>query len=321
LQADPELWAWIRVEEFQAAAVVPLVSRGQSIGALLIDSRTPRRFTEEEIRFLQLMANQAAIALEQARLRQQERRQLQLERSLALGREIQQSMLPQACPTIPGWQFAAVYEAAQEIGGDFYDFFQLSTEPNQWGLVIADVSDKGIPAALFMALCRTTIRNSALRGWEPAQALVLANQFIQEDSWSDMFVSVFYGVLVADGRFRYTNAGHNPPLWWHEGQGQELTHHGIVLGVLPQIELPQHEIMIALGDVLLFYTDGVTEAMTADFEEFGEERLQTAVNEVLAVNRSATAQDILEAIQQAIRIFTDQAPQHDDFTLFVVRRE
>jgi sigma-B regulation protein RsbU (phosphoserine phosphatase) len=230
-------------------------------------------------------------------------------------------MLPQACPTIPGWQFAAVYEAAQEVGGDFYDFFQLSTEPNQWGLVIADVSDKGIPAALFMALCRTTIRNSALRGWEPAQALVLANQFIQEDSWSDMFVSVFYGVLVADGRFRYTNAGHNPPLWWHEGQCQELTHHGIVLGVLPQIELPQHEVMISPGDVLLFYTDGVTEAMTADFEEFGEERLQTAVNKVLAVNRSATAQEILKAVRQAIRIFTGNAPQHDDFTLFVVKRE
>jgi sigma-B regulation protein RsbU (phosphoserine phosphatase) len=321
LQADPELWAWIRVEEFQAAAVVPLVSRGQSIGALLIDSRTPRGFTEEEIRFLQLMANQAAIALEQARLRQQERRQLQLERGLALGREIQQSMLPQACPTIPGWQFAAVYEAAQEVGGDFYDFFQLSTEPNQWGLVIADVSDKGIPAALFMALCRTTIRNSALRGWEPAQALVLANQFIQEDSWSDMFVSVFYGVLVADGRFRYTNAGHNPPLWWHEGQCQELTHHGIVLGVLPQIELPQHEVMISPGDVLLFYTDGVTEAMTADFEEFGEERLQTAVSVALAAHPSATAQEILEAVRQAIRIFTGNAPQHDDFTLFVVKRE
>jgi sigma-B regulation protein RsbU (phosphoserine phosphatase) len=100
-----------------------------------------------------------------------------------------------------------------------------------------------------------------------------------------------------------------------------LTHHGIVLGVLPQIELPQHEVMISPGDVLLFYTDGVTEALTADFEEFGEERLQTAVTEVLAVNRSATAQEILKAVRQAIRIFTGNAPQHDDFTLFVVKRE
>ena len=321
LQADPELWAWIRVEEFQAAAVVPLVSHSQSIGVLLIDSRTPRRFTEEEIRFLQLMANQAAIALEQARLRRQERQQLQLERSLALGREIQQSMLPKSGPVMAGWQFAAVYEAAQEVGGDFYDFFQLAAEPDQWGLVIADVSDKGIPAALFMVLCRTTIRNSALRGWEPAQALVLANQFIQEDSWADMFVSAFYGMLAADGRFRYTNAGHNPPLWWHDDQCQPLPHHGIVLGVLPQIELPQHEVTIAPGDVLLFYTDGVTEAMTVDFEEFGVERLQTAVSEMLSTNLEATAQEILERIQQAIRTFTGPAPQHDDFTLFVAKRE
>jgi sigma-B regulation protein RsbU (phosphoserine phosphatase) len=321
LRADPELWAWIHVEEFKAAAVVPLVAHGQSIGVLLIDSRTPRRFTEEEIRFLQLMANQAAIGLEQARLRRQERRQLQLERSLALGREIQQSMLPQLRPSMPGWQFAAVYEAAQEVGGDFYDFFQLSVEPDQWGLVIADVSDKGIPAALFMALCRTTIRNSALRGWEPAQALELANRFIQEDSWADMFVSVFYGVLAEDGRFRYTNAGHNPPLWWHGGECQELPHHGIVLGVLPQIALPQHEVMILPGDVLLFYTDGVTEAMTAEFEEFGEARLQSAVSDLLAAHPQATAQDILAAVQQVIRDFIAYAPWHDDFTLFVVKRD
>ncbi len=321
LQADPELWAWIRVEEFQAAAVVPLVSRGQSIGVLLIDSRTPRRFTEEEIRFLQLMANQAAIALEQARLRRQERRQLQLERSLALGREIQQSMLPQACPEMAGWQFAAVYEAAQEVGGDFYDFLHLSTEPDQWGLVIADVSDKGIPAALFMVLCRTTIRNSALRGREPAQALELANRFIQEDSWADMFVSVFYGVVAEDGRFRYTNAGHNPPLWWHGGECQELPHHGIVLGVLPQIALPEHEVMITPGDVLLFYTDGVTEAMTPDYEEFGQERLNTVISDLLAANPQVTAQEIIDEIQQAIKVFIGHAPQHDDFTLFVVKRE
>ncbi|MCB8942232.1 MAG: SpoIIE family protein phosphatase [Ardenticatenaceae bacterium] len=321
LQADPELWAWIRVEAFESAAVVPLVSRGQSIGALLIDSRKLRRFTAEEIRFLQLMANQAAIALEQARLRRQERQQMALERSLALGREIQESMLPQACPALAGWQFAAVYEAAQEVGGDFYDFFQLAEGPDEWGLVIADVSDKGIPAALFMALCRTTIRNSALRGWEPAQALTMANQFIQEDSWADMFVSAFYGVLAADGRFQYTNAGHNPPLWWHGGRCQWLASDGIVLGVLPQIGLVQHEMLVAPGDVLVFFTDGVTEAMTADKVEFGEGRLETAVSDLLAARPEATADEVLAAIQRAIDLFTRHAPQHDDITLFVVKRE
>ena len=321
LQADPELWQWIQVEEFQAAAVVPLLVGSQSIGALLIDSRTARRFTEEEIRFLQLMANQAAIALEGARLLRQEQQQLQMERSLALGREIQESMLPEEQPILAGWQFAALYEAAQEVGGDFYDFFQLSEEPDEWGMVIADVSDKGIPAALFMVLCRTTIRNSALRGWEPAQALTMANQFIQEDSWADMFVSAFYGVLGQNGRLRYTNAGHNPPLWWHEGQCERLVGGGIVLGVLPEITLEQHEVMVAPGDVLVFYTDGVTEAMTVELEEFGEERLETAVSELLTANPEATALEVLAAIQQAINLFTDNAPQHDDVTLFVVKRE
>ena len=136
-----------------------------------------------------------------------------------------------------------------------------------------------------------------------------------------MFVSAFYGVLAADGRFQYTNAGHNPPLWWHEGKCQPLASDGIVLGVMPKVVLVQHEIMIAPGDVLVFYTDGVTEAMTADLAEFGGARLEMVVSELLIINPQVTAQAIVEAIQQAIKGFTGFAPQHDDFTLFVVKRE
>ncbi len=216
-QQTPRLWTtdWLDVEEFKAAAIVPLVANGHSIGTMVIDSRRKRSFTQAEIRLLKLMANQAALAIEKARLHQSELQQQRIEEELAVGRRIQLSMLPEKCPELEGWQFAKYFEAAQQVGGDFYDFFPLPGDPGRWGIAIADVSDKGVPAALFMALSRTTIRNVALRGRSPAEVLTWANRFIQEDSQSDMFLTAFYGALdTRDGQLTYASAGHNPPLWW-----------------------------------------------------------------------------------------------------------
>jgi len=314
---------WLRAEDFHAEAVIPMVAEGESRGVMVIDTRHPRRFDQADIRFLQLMANQAAIAIERVRLRDEEMRRQRIEEELAVARQIQLSMLPPACPAIPGWDFTAVYEAARQVGGDFYDFFPLTKEGDRVGLVIADVADKGVPAALYMALSRTIIRNTALDGKTPARALTLTNRYMQNDSRSNMFVTAFYGVLeVTNGRFGYANAGHNPPFIWRAATGEieRLTKHGIVLGVLPVIRLEDTETILAPGDTLVLYTDGVTEAVNAEYEQFGEERLETAVAFTLDADPHTTADELAAVILQTVQAHVGGMPQFDDFTLVVIRR-
>jgi sigma-B regulation protein RsbU (phosphoserine phosphatase) len=324
-QPEPAPWTtdWLTDEGFESAAIVPLIAEGRSIGALVIDMRQPRHFDDSEIRLLQLMANQAALAIEKARLHHEEIKRHRIEEELAVGRQIQLSMLPPGVPAVPGWEISAVYEPARQVGGDFYDFFELPGEPGRLGLVVADVSDKGVPAALFMALSRTIIRNNALRGRPPAETLIWANRFIQEDSQTDMFLTAFYAALNTNsGRLTFANAGHNRPLWWHAATGdfEELQAAGIVLGILDDVELEEGEVEVAPGDVLVFYTDGVTEAMTRSYEEFGVARLKTAVAGAVGAHLNLNAKIIVDAILDAVKSFTRDAPQSDDFTLFVVRR-
>jgi GAF domain-containing protein len=233
--SEPGIPAWLESEDFRGAAIVPLLVEERSTGVLVIDTREPRRFDAAELRFLRLMANQAAIALETARLHQEEIHRQRMDKELAVGRHIQLSMLPSACPVVSRWDLAVAYEAAQQVGGDFYDFIQRPELPGHLGIVIADVSGKGVPAALFMALSRTIIRVAALQGHRPADTLIRTNYFIQENSRADMFLTAFCATLNTDnGLLTYANAGHNRPLWWQADQGrfQELASSGIILGML-----------------------------------------------------------------------------------------
>lgn len=317
------LWMsdWLLAEGLKSTAIVPLVVEERSIGAMVINTRYPRHFEPSEIRFLQLMANQAAIAIDRTRLREEELAHHRLEEELAVGRQIQMSMLPPSCPEFPGWDVAAAYEPAKQVGGDFYDFFELPG--GDLGLIIADVSDKGVPAALFMALSRSAIRNNALRGRSPAKSLILANQYIQEDSQTDMFLTAFYGVLgLENGRFTFANAGHNQPLWWHAADQTitSLTTKGVVLGILDEVKIEEKLVEIAPGDVLVFYTDGITEAVNAGYQEFGETRLHEVVTDVLTAVPDTPADTLIETILNAVRTFTDGMTTSDDITLFIVRR-
>lgn len=322
-ETAPWMADWLPAEKFKAAAIVPLIADGRSIGSLVVDSRTPQPFQEDEMRFLQLMANQAAIALEKARLHHEEIQRYRLEEELSVGRQIQLSMLPPSLPHIPGWDFAARYEAARQVGGDFYDYFEVpdpSGDEPLLGLVMADVADKGVPAALFMALSRTTIRNVAISDRTPAAALRKANELILKDSQTDLFLTAFYATLDTwHGQVIYTNAGHNPPLWYalESGTFMELTADGIALGVVPDIELENRSLELAPGDLLIFYTDGVTEAMNSEMEEFGVARLR----ETIAAAAGQGAQAVCDQIVEAVITFTEAMPKWDDFTLLIARRE
>jgi serine phosphatase RsbU (regulator of sigma subunit) len=318
---DPAPWLpdWLGDEGFRGHAVVPLVAEGRSIGVLVLDTRQPRAPNEEDVRLLRLIANQAAIALENARLYQEEIQRRQFEHELALGRQVQLSLLPKSCPVVPGWECAAVYEPARIVAGDFYDFIELPGEPGRLGVVIADVVGKGVAAALYMALSRTMVRTAALSGRRPAQALTRANKLIRKDSRSDQFVTVLYAVLdPQSGKLVYSNAGHNRPLWLRAATGEvhELAARGIVLGIFEEVELEEQEIDVAPGDLLLFYTDGVTEATNAEGQLFGEDRLRA----VIVDQAASTAEQVLQAVMGAVEAFVGDTPQSDDVTLFVLKR-
>ena len=313
---------WVPDEGFKSAAIVPLIADGRSIGALVVDTRRRRRLDEEAVRFLQVMANQAALALEKARLHQEEIQRNRLQEELSVARQIQLSMLPPSCPVFKGWQFAAHYQTARQVGGDFYDFFSVPVaggDQERLAVIVADVADKGVPAALFMALSRTTIRNVAISDRTPAAALAQANEFILSDSQTDLFLSAFYALFTAgSGRLTYCNAGHNPPLWYQSERDafQPLSGDGIVLGVLEDVSLQDTAVEVAPGDLIIFYTDGVTEAMNDEMEEFGVRRLQGAI----AGSADGDAANVLEAIVAAVDAYTGEMARWDDITLVVAQR-
>ncbi len=238
-------------------------------------------------------------------------------RELEIAQGIQQSFLPDNVPDIPGMELAVFSSPALEVGGDFYDFIPVGDD--QWGLVIADVSGKGVPAALFMALSRTLIRVSATWKSSPASAITEANTLICRDSKASMFVTLFY--LVIDSKKRqitYVNAGHNPPLMLTGGDLSDITllkAEGIALGIIDDIDLASVTVDLKKGDMVALYTDGITEAMNKDGEEYGIERF----TEVLMQNRDLDLSALINTIKTSIKEFTKDAPQSDDITLILFR--
>ena len=278
------------------------------------------RFGEEHKRTLAAFSDQAAIAVHNMLLlRRTDEALARKTAEISVGREIQLSLLPKATPSVAGWDFAAAYQAARTVGGDFYDFYEISGPPARLGIVIADVADKGVPAALFMAVSRTILRSVAYTGRGPAAALTRANQLLLADSQTELFLSAAYAVVeVQTGRVLYANAGHNYPLWYHAAGRTvtELRQHGTVLGAFEDVNLTEERINLAPGDVLVLYTDGITDALNAEGEMFGEERLYA----VIAASCSGSAQEVLWAITGALAGFMGETEQADDVTCVVVKR-
>ena len=295
---------------------IPLLMGGGAIGVLGLGGRP--RLSEDELRFARLLANQAALSVEQARLHRVESQGQRMERELQQARRIQMSLLPAAYPVVPGYDFAATYESAREIGGDLYDFIEWPNDPARIGLLIADVSGKGTAAALFMAHSRAMIRGAAQTQPGPGATLATANVQIARDNHAMLFVSAFYAVLeAADGWLTFANAGHNLPLIRRaDGQIEEVMSRGMVLGIMDDMTYDEATAALAPDDILLLYTDGITEAMDADGELFGKARLSDAVRHAAP----ATARDLIDAILAAVRDYTGDTPPADDLTIVTVKR-
>lgn len=237
---------------------------------------------------------------------------------LKIAYKIQKSFLPDSIPEIKGFQLSALNIPAKEVGGDFYDFIPISDD--KMGIVIADVSGKSVPAALFMALSRTVVRAKAKGNPQVAEVIREANKMIAEDSKTSMFVTFFYGILdEKEKNLKYVNAGHNPPLYFND-HGDDLfmlKARGMALGVMEEISLEEKEITLDKGDVVVFYTDGITEAMNKDKQLFGEERLLEEIKR----NHHLSAEEITEKIQNSVLEFCGKEPQFDDITLVVLKAE
>ena len=240
-----------------------------------------------------------------------------VENELALAREMQQSILPREFPEHPGYEIFGNMEAARAVGGDFFNVITLGGD--KVGLAIADVSGKGPAAALFMMASHTTLKGAAIGHADPGRALTEANDLIESDNRTTNFVTVFYGVYdPANGTLTYANGGHNPPLIVHpDGSSTVLgMTGGIALGIAADMPFDQSEVTLDVGDTVVLYTDGVTEAMNTEDEEFELSRLQAVYQE----NAPQSAKEANDLAFEAVRAFAEGAPQSDDITCLALRR-
>jgi sigma-B regulation protein RsbU (phosphoserine phosphatase) len=308
----------VRGLKLRAVLGVPLLLKGDCIGVVYVDNRLQAGiFTKEDIELLEGIASSAAIAIENARLYKIAIEKGKLEKELQVAREVQTNLIPRSLPEVAGWEFSAWWEPARQVSGDFYDFVPLVD--NQLGIVIGDVTDKGIPAALFMANARSIVRASIALPTSPRNAIQSANRLLSEDSLDGMFVSLFYALLdLSNGDLTYVNAGHNLPYHYRAKDDSlaELERTGIPLGIETAANLEERKINLQSGDFLLLYTDGVTEAMNTDLELFGKTQLESLIR----TYRSSSIDTIQMEIQHSVAEFIGDFDPSDDITMMVVKR-
>ncbi len=300
----------------RAILCAPMMAMDRLVGVVYVDtSMRTGAFTEADRDLLSAIANQAGITLENSRLYTVAVEKGRLEHELNLAREIQQGLLPRHKPQLPGYEVEAVWQSAREMAGDFYDYFNLNQQ--SFGVVIADVSDKGAPSALFMAVARSMIRAYAFAGLSPRETLSQTNDLILDDAESGMFVTVYHSVFYDDGHSIHINAGHNPPVLFHASTGKAglMSQGGRAIGWFPDNPLSEAELRLEPGDVIVYYTDGLTDAENVNKDNFGEARLCRAVEE--AAGQSAG--DILQHILDSVDHFAQGVVPFDDLTLMVVR--
>ena len=311
----------------RSVIAVPMRFRDRTFGVLAVANPVDNRFfTETECSLMQSLAEQAALALHNAESLglQIERRQLDLDLSIASG--IQQMLLPSQSTVFPGLDVDARYSPAQRVGGDLFDIIALSA--TRLGVVVADVSGKGIAASLYMAVCRTNLRQIIPRHASPAQALIELNRTMGADIHAELYVTVLYAVIdIAANHVTFARAGHELPLFARRDArtGAYLTHlvrsPGMPVGLVPDdIFTPAIEDKTEAfhaGDMLVLYTDGVTEAPNEDEKEFSSARLADAVRAL----HTLPAREINDGILESVRRFSGGAAQRDDFTLVTVRRD
>ena len=287
--------------------------KGKPIGVLRVYTEKQRAFSPLKIDMLKAVAAQAAAAIENTRLMNESIQSAALERQVQLAADVQQRMIPHTPPEVPGVDLASVYVPCFELGGDFFDFIPLPQ--NNIGLAVADVSGKGVPASLIMASVRAFLRAQVDNVYYLYEVVRRINLMLCRDTKLGEFVTLFYGVLDAGTRrFTYCNAGHVPSLLLRDGKVTELTAENMVLGVNPEENYRQVVLDLHPGDMLLLYTDGLSDAMNFDQERFGRQRVIEAFQE-----GGPTAEAVCQNILWRLRRFVGMAKRTDDVTMIAVR--
>jgi serine phosphatase RsbU (regulator of sigma subunit)/DNA-binding NarL/FixJ family response regulator len=304
-----------------AIVLAPIISveRPEAIGGIYVHTAVEAGTVESWLPAVQFLAARISSTLHGAKVYAQATAQKRVARELAAAARIQASFLPESLPDMPGWQLSAILQPARETSGDFYDVIPLPND--RLGIVVADVADKGMGAALYMALCRTLIRTYAAE-YDDRPDLVMGatNRRILLDARAGLFVTAFFCILEpATGRVLYCNAGHNPPYVLHaqEDKARALRPTGIALGVLEDWDWSQEIVELGPGELLLVYTDGVTEAKDSRGGFFGRQRLVEAARAHLG----RPAHVVQQALLKDVRAFAGSAPQFDDITLMLALRE
>ena len=300
---------------------VPLVSQGELIGILNLGPRlSQQEYSSDDRSLLSNLASQATPALRVAQLVRQQQEEAEerqrIEQELQVARLIQHTLLPKSLPQVDGWHLAAHYRPARAVGGDFYDFIEL--DDGRLGLVVGDVTDKGVPAALVMATTRSVLRSAAGNSTDPGPVLRRVNNILCPDIPPNMFVTCLFAVLnPVSGHVVYANAGHDAPYQRTEDGVVELRARGMPLGLMPDMEYEEMETHLAPGDAVLFYSDGLVEAHNAQREMFSFPRLR----DLMAEHDMSTTEELVDFLLGQLAQFTGPDwEQEDDITLVTLAR-
>ncbi len=297
---------------------LPVTNQGKRSGILYFENNlTTDAFTPRRLEVLNLLSSQIAISLENARLHGEEKRYARVQEEIRLAAKIQIDLLPRSVPRVPGYQVAGINHPAQVIGGDYYDFIPLGDD--RLAVCLGDVAGKGLPASLLMANLQATLRGQSMFDSSPGGVIRRANKLLWESTDAEKFATVFFGVLdPLEHRFTYVNAGQEIPFILKAGPDPvRLDKGGVALGVMEEFDFDEGSVMLDPGDMMVIVSDGITESMNAAQELFGEERM----TRLLPALRECDARTVVERLIGAVRSFVGDAPQWDDMTIVVVRRD
>jgi sigma-B regulation protein RsbU (phosphoserine phosphatase) len=312
---DDPIW---RIETMMA---VPLLLRNETLGVMAIVNKSgPAPYTEGELSVFTSLADQATLALFHSKFHQLQQEKTRMDRDLQIARDIQTLLLPPAPPKVKGFDLAAINLPASHVGGDYYDFYPI--DEHRLAIGIADVSGKGVPGALMMVMCRSVTRSKATSYRNASSVMKEVNRLLSGDMKADMFISMSYAILdTAKRTLSVARAGHEPALVVRAATHavEAVFPKGMALGIDNgehfDLAIEETTISLAANDVVAFYTDGITEAMDAQGQEFGREQFQ----EALRVAAGGSSQEILGNVCERIKRFIGTHPQHDDMTLVVIK--
>ena len=304
-------------ESITSLLCVPMMNKSELKGVLTIyNKKAGNDFTDGDQRLLAIIAGQSAQIVENARLNEREKQLLKMQEEVRLAARIQGDLLPKAAPTIPDYDIAGKSTPAQVVGGDYFDFIPI--DEHRLGICLGDVSGKGLPASLLMANTQATLRGQTLLTPSAKECIARSNKLLFQSTSSEKFVTLFYGIVdTSQHQLCFTNAGHdNPYLFSKNGEVRRLQTGGVMLSILEDFPFEDETVPLQQGDLLIICSDGITEAMNPSQEQFGDARLE----EVIRQHKESASADLIDIIIDVVKSHAGKAPQMDDMTLVVVRR-